>query len=537
MRANSLAGVAAAALISGSHAATTEEWRSRAIYQVMVDRFGKTDGSTTDACDDLSKFCNGTWTGLINNLDYIQDMGFTAIQISPVVHNIENDTIVGESYHGYYQDDLYAINEHFGTADELTKLSEELHNRDMYLLVDVVVNNMAQAFNNTYPPPLDYSLFEPFDKQSYFHPYCNVTDWSNATDYQDCWLYPLGVALADLDTESDEVVDAFGTWIQELVANYSIDGVRIDAAKHVNPEFLPTFVSNAGVFALGEVLTGEVNDFCPYQTKGYVNGMPNYLEYYKLIDAFNGGDMTEIDSIRSQARDSCNDTAALGSFVENHDMPRFASYNDDMALAKNAMAYIILNDGIPLVYQGQEQHYNGGVTPANREAVWLSGYNTSAELYVTAKTLNKARNTMISLTNTSETSYISSPAQTLFTNTNHLCQVKGPSGYQIVSCVVNQSSSGAKYQLSIGGFEAGDAVVELLSCTTDTADATGNVTMYMNAGEPKAYILQSNLAATGLCNTTEDASTAADKEDAAAGLRSSLTLLAGMAVAAVMVAL
>lgn len=275
-------------------------------------------------------------------------MGFTAVQISPVVHNIDNQTIVGEAYHGYWQDDLYALNPHFGTEDELLQLSTELHSRDMYLLVDVVVNNMAQAFNNTYPPPIDYAKIEPFNVESDYHSYCNVTDWSNQTDYQDCWLYPLGVALADLKTESETIIDTFGTWIKELVSNYSIDGLRIDAAKHVDDAFLPTFIAASGVFALGEVLTGEVEDFCPYQTNGYLDGMPNYLEYYKLIDAFNGGEMTEIDTIRTSARQSCNNTYVLGSFIENHDMPRFASYNSDMALAKNAMAYIILNDGIPL---------------------------------------------------------------------------------------------------------------------------------------------------------------------------------------------
>lgn len=176
------------------------------------------------------------------------------------------------------------------------------------------------------------------------------------------------------------------------------------------------------------------------------------------------------------------------------------------------------------------------MTPANREIIWSSGYNTSAELYILAQTLNKVRNTMISLTNTSDTTYVSSQANTLFTNDNHLCQVKGPSGYQVVACIVNQSSTGAKYELSIGGWNAGDAVVEVLGCTTSTADSTGNVTMYMDAGEPKVYILQSNLASTGLCNTTEDAATAASK-DAAVGVRSSLTLLAGMAVAAVMMTL
>lgn len=200
-------------------------------------------------------------------------MGFTAIQISPVVHNIENDTIVGDAYHGYYQDDLYALNEHFGTHDELVKLSDELHARDMYLLVDVVVNNMAQAFDNTLPPKVDYAEFEPFNNQDYFHSYCNVTDWTNATDYQDCWLYPLGVALADLRTEDDAIVTMFSEWIKELVSNFTIDGVRIDAAKHVNNAFLPAFVADSGVFALGEVLTGEVTDFCPYQTNGYLSGI------------------------------------------------------------------------------------------------------------------------------------------------------------------------------------------------------------------------------------------------------------------------
>lgn len=275
-------------------------------------------------------------------------MGFTAVQISPIVHNIENDTIVGDAYHGYYQDDLYSLNEKFGTEADLLKLVEALHSRGMFLMVDVVVNNMAQAFDNTLPPPVDYAEFVPFNKESYFHPYCNVTEWANMTNYQECWLYPLGVALADLKTEEPDVASMLNTWIAELVANYSIDGLRIDAAKHVNNAFLPTFTAAAGVFTFGEVLTGEVPDFCPYQANGYLNGMPNYLDYYKLISAFNGGDMNEIDLIRSATRDACNDTTVLAPFIENHDMPRFASYNSDIVLAKNALCYTLVGDGIPL---------------------------------------------------------------------------------------------------------------------------------------------------------------------------------------------
>jgi alpha-amylase len=61
-------------------AATADEWRSRSIYQVFTDRFALDDGSTTTPCDPVvGKYCGGSWQGVIKNLDYIQNMGFTAV--------------------------------------------------------------------------------------------------------------------------------------------------------------------------------------------------------------------------------------------------------------------------------------------------------------------------------------------------------------------------------------------------------------------------------------------------------------------------
>ena len=82
------------------------EWAARSIYQVMTDRFARSDGSSDD-CSAIDKYCGGTWIGLINKLDYIQGMGFTAIQISPVVENIKEDTGFGEAYHGYWPNNMY----------------------------------------------------------------------------------------------------------------------------------------------------------------------------------------------------------------------------------------------------------------------------------------------------------------------------------------------------------------------------------------------------------------------------------------------
>lgn len=77
----------------------------------MTDRFARTDGSTSSSCD-LNVYCGGTWQGLINKLDYIQQMGFTAIWISPVVQNVQGVTSDGDSYHGYWAQRIVIARRH-----------------------------------------------------------------------------------------------------------------------------------------------------------------------------------------------------------------------------------------------------------------------------------------------------------------------------------------------------------------------------------------------------------------------------------------
>jgi alpha-amylase len=65
---------------------TAQEWKSRTIYQLLTDRFARTDGGS-QLCDDLSDYCGGSYKGIQDNLDYITDMGFDAIWISPIPKN------------------------------------------------------------------------------------------------------------------------------------------------------------------------------------------------------------------------------------------------------------------------------------------------------------------------------------------------------------------------------------------------------------------------------------------------------------------
>lgn len=323
---------AIAAFLKLAFAATPAEWSQESIYQVMTDRFARPANFNGPDCD-VMKYCGGTWSGLIDKLDYIQNMGFTAVYISPVTENIPEDTGYGEAYHGYWPNNLYGINDHFGSAGDLSHLSQALHDRGMKLMVDVVINDMAQAINGKMPQPIDYSKLQPFNDQKYYHSYCNITDYGNSTNAQDCYLGVDSVALVDLDTESNDVVDMIGKWVNQLVANYSIDGVRIDAAKHVNDEFLPPFVKNTGVFTFGEVYTGVVNDLCRYQDKQLVQGLNNYAVYFPMIRAFTAGKMKDLSQMISDVKDGCKDTSTLGTFAENHDLPRFATLVSDMAVS------------------------------------------------------------------------------------------------------------------------------------------------------------------------------------------------------------
>jgi alpha-amylase len=86
-----------------SSAASASDWRGHSIYQVMTDRFARSDGSVTSPCNPQDRsYCGGSWRGIIDNLDYIQNMGFTAIWISPIVEQIHGNTGEGEAYHGMH---------------------------------------------------------------------------------------------------------------------------------------------------------------------------------------------------------------------------------------------------------------------------------------------------------------------------------------------------------------------------------------------------------------------------------------------------
>ncbi|KAL8800036.1 MAG: hypothetical protein Q9200_007373 [Gallowayella weberi] len=470
----------------GAYTAHADQWRDRSIYQLLTDRFATTNASTPCHPGHQS-YCGGTWRGIIERLDYIQGMGFDAIWISPITKQIDDPS---RPYHGYSQQDLYELNERFGTSRDLKDLAFALHARDMYLMVDIVINHFGVAGP---ADAVNYSSINPFNRQSDFHPLCFVSDWDNQTEVEKCWLGSQEHPLIDINTELPSVRQTYKSWIQELISNYSIDGFRIDTVKHVEKDFWSYFQAAADIYTLGEVASSDIDYVCPYQQ--HLNGVLNYPLYHQLADFFSNSSKGTAD-LASHIKDTnttCKDPTLTASFSENHDQPRFANLTADMALAKNMIAFTMLADGIPIIYSGQEHHLAGGNDPYNRESIWQQGYHTDTILYKFIKRLHRIRKHAMATLSRNPL------AEILYTDHKTVVLRKG----SVVTLYTNRGASSAAFRLRIGstGFAANSSVMEVLStCRTVRVAGDGYLDVVVREGSPMVFLAAEVVGGLGLCD-------------------------------------
>jgi alpha-amylase len=123
------------------------DWRDQVIYQIMVDRWFNGDPNNDINVEPSvpGKFHGGDWQGVIDKLDYLEQLGVTALWISPVVKNVEEDAGF-HSYHGYWAQDFLRPNAHFGDLTKLRELVDKAHDRNILVILDVVTNHMGQLF-------------------------------------------------------------------------------------------------------------------------------------------------------------------------------------------------------------------------------------------------------------------------------------------------------------------------------------------------------------------------------------------------------
>src|SRR5579872_2451418 len=177
--------------------------------------------------------------------------------------------------------------------------------------------------------------------QSQYHPYCPV-NWGDRQSEMNCWLGDQIVPLPDLNTQDPTVQSGYASWIQNLVQEYSIDGLRIDgqhsassfvllqpqrfyfsAAKHVDSSFWGPFCASAGVFCIGEVFGDDLGLASQYQGPGTLDSILNYPVYDAIVEAFQipgNANTSGLALVHDAMKSKMSDVTVLGNFLENQEI-------------------------------------------------------------------------------------------------------------------------------------------------------------------------------------------------------------------------
>ncbi|ODN79910.1 hypothetical protein L202_03799 [Cryptococcus amylolentus CBS 6039] len=513
MRAASSLTILASCLSAAScvSAATADQWKGKSIYQLITDRFAPVSDTAParsspipDTCNPIDQtWCGGTWLSIIDKLDYISGMGFDAIWISPVSQNTDVKTAYNYAYHGYWVNDPLTLNARFGTSDDLKSLVKALHDRGMYIMVDIAVNNIpGTSYNDSLSSTALKADGSRWTDPAQFHTRCDI-DYNNATSVEYCWLGDEKLPLMDVNTENAEVISTLQTWIANFTAEYEIDGLRIDAAKHVPGSFWTGFCGAAGVFCIGEVYGDDVDFAASFQSENYLDSVLNFPLYYGIVNSF-GSPKANMTSFVEHATDIIGtfpNPDLLGNFIENHDLPRFRNTTADSQLAYNAMAAQFIFDGLPTVYYGQEQDLaSGSADPYNREALWPTEYaNTTTYNHIAR--LNAIRHAVINNGTTfNDKTFLESTTKIVASTGYDVAFRKGP----LLAVLTNRGSPNENANFGVPtGWPSQSSVVDLLSCKQYTVGSGGAITISYSAsgygGMPYVFTAQDDTPALQLC--------------------------------------
>lgn len=208
--------------------------------------------------------------------------------------------------------------------------------------------------------------------------------------------------LKDLDTTRDDVTAALISAYEFWIENVDIDGFRIDTIKHVEHEFWQKFTpamrakakakGKDNFFIFGEAFDGNDELLGSFTKNGEMDSVFYFSQKFQVYDAiFKYGSQTKnFENLYNARKDlygtvsGVNDAdgknlspqGVLVNFFDNHDLPRFLYEKNDEKALRAALGLLLTQDGIPCIYYGTEQNFNGGNDPANRENLAGSGYDT-----------------------------------------------------------------------------------------------------------------------------------------------------------------
>ena len=355
------------------------------MYLIMPDRFANGDLSN-DSKPNLIEKANrnlpsgrhgGDLRGIINNLDYLQNLGVTALWLTPANEDNEKQT----SYHGYAQTDLYKIDGRYGSNQEYLELSQKLQLRGMMLIQDYVTNHWG----------ISHWLIQDLPTKDWIHQFKDGEGkyGFKRSNYRTTSQFDTNVAEIDkqealngwFDTTMPDLNQSNPLVLKYLTQNAiwwieyaELGGLRVDTypyndkvamakwAKAITDEY-PKFniVGEAWMYNPAHVSYWQ-KDSKISAIENYNSYLPSVMDFTLYTDLPNalkeeeGWDTGMIKIYNSFGNDFLYpDINNILVFFENHDTQRFNElFNGDVRYYKMAMTLIATVRGIPQIYYGSE---------------------------------------------------------------------------------------------------------------------------------------------------------------------------------------
>ncbi|MEG4347462.1 alpha-amylase family glycosyl hydrolase [Microcoleus sp. A003_D6] len=398
------------------------EFRQETIYFIVVDRFydgdpANNEGPNPELYDpegkDWGKYWGGDLQGVIDKLDYLKDMGVTAVWLTPLFEQVEALFVEQAAIHGYWTKDFKRLNPRFiakgdnpsvnqtqETKDTVfDKLVYELHQRNMKLVLDIVCNHSNPDFSGKkgelYDDGVKIADFND-DEDDWYHHYGEVTNWEDEWQVQNCELSGLATFNENNIAYRNYIKSAIKQWLDR-----GVDALRVDTVKHMPIWFWQEFNADIlthrpDVFIFGEwIYSDPRND----RSVEFVNESGMTILDFGLCVAIREVLGKGAEAGFKLVQDVLNldhryyGATELITFIDNHDMPRFQSLNPDRQMLSLAICLMMTTRGIPCIYYGTEQYLHddteGGNDPYNRPM--MEKWDTDSPIYRDVRLLSGLR--------------------------------------------------------------------------------------------------------------------------------------------------
>lgn len=350
---------------------------SDVVYLIMPDRFsnGNPNNDSIEGMPDKLDRENpngrhgGDIQGIINHLDYLQDLGITAIWNTPLME--DNQPKV--SYHTYAISDYYKIDARYGTNEDYVRLSAEAKKRGIKIIMDVVTNHCASAhwwMNDL--PSSDWVHIFPEYTQSNHRKSTTNDPYVSKTDYEKNFNGWFDTSMPDLNQKNDLVINYFIQNTIWWIEYANLGGIRVDTYPYNDKDAMAVYAGAItkeypNMNIVGETWLSTTAEIAYWQKDavnhdGYNSNLPCVMDFSlfeAMTKAFNESEGWNTGLVRlynSLAFDYLYPHPDnLFIFAENHDTDRIMSVlNGDIQKYKSLMAFLLTTRGIPQIYVGTE---------------------------------------------------------------------------------------------------------------------------------------------------------------------------------------